>query len=173
MWPVINKKLNTKILLNHKGMSLDTKCVFCCYRDEDIKHLYFQCPFTYLLWINCLKYLQINNVLHFYDQYWYWEEDRRFISDSVDRCLVDLLNLSLSWVIWIETNNRCFKQISKPFEILIRNTISNIAFWIGSICLYGQEWRLIFPELKRRVKESQDTIGKRVAKRRRGNEDDI
>ncbi|KAL8486433.1 hypothetical protein ACS0TY_023210 [Phlomoides rotata] len=65
-WRVIKERLPTTTNL-HRRRSLpvgaDLNCVFCRNSTETVRHVFFECPFAYSVWMGCLSWIGVATAL--------------------------------------------------------------------------------------------------------------
>lgn len=66
-WRLLLDRLPTQAQLAHRNIidiQQGTSCVFCFNNQETAEHLFFSCPFSYLVWCCIYSWLGISVVLH-------------------------------------------------------------------------------------------------------------
>jgi hypothetical protein len=49
-WLALHNRINTKEWMTRKGITSDSACPFGCQTDENLTHLLFACPHSYIIW---------------------------------------------------------------------------------------------------------------------------
>ncbi|KAL8552119.1 hypothetical protein ACS0TY_000978 [Phlomoides rotata] len=62
-WRVLWDRLPTKVNLQRRNVissNDNLKCVFCGDKDESGNHIFFECQFSYKVWMSCFNWLVIS-----------------------------------------------------------------------------------------------------------------
>lgn len=112
VWRLLQNRLPTKELLWQKGILVvpnDTTCVLCKREVESVVHLFFNCAFSYNVWMavnfwtGAVGPLQNDGVNHFL-QFAGWVRGKR------NRKWRHVIWMAAVWVLWITRNNIIFKD---------------------------------------------------------------
>ncbi|CAL1392585.1 unnamed protein product [Linum trigynum] len=117
LWMVSHEKIATVDNLRKRGMILPNWCSLCKQHEESISHLFFSCPFAIAIWDNFKKAFDLHGpYLPFIRQFLIaW---RGLWCDPRFRDCIKLLPHAVCWYIWLERNNRIFRDVeSSPKEI--------------------------------------------------------
>ncbi|KAL8469023.1 hypothetical protein ACS0TY_032010 [Phlomoides rotata] len=66
-WKLLKGKMATSDNLIRRGIILDDEakiCQLCKVREENIRHLFFECKVSYQIWCNIIKWLGVSMVFH-------------------------------------------------------------------------------------------------------------
>ncbi|KAL8552289.1 hypothetical protein ACS0TY_001111 [Phlomoides rotata] len=66
-WKVLKQKMATTDNLIRRGVHIndeDKTCQLCKEKEENIRHLFFECKVSYIIWSNIINWLGIDLVLH-------------------------------------------------------------------------------------------------------------
>ena len=93
-------------------------CELCGERDETRDHLYFACPYSYMLWEAPARKIVGSGV----NPYWQWTLQRlqAMGTKGVDSCVVRLFFQTLIYHIWRERNARRHQQRRHSIEQMRR-----------------------------------------------------
>jgi len=132
MWLIIHKKLNTIELLKRKNLSLLDNCAFCRQGEEDIAHIYFECPITELILSCTLHLFCFSFPSKIPNRDFFWNSLRPQLGRA-SRYPFDTLFTIICWYIWYDRNQRVFQRVNTHHSF----TIAAIAFfflsWISNL----------------------------------------
>lgn len=66
VWRVLLERLPTCTKLQRRNIlstNANVECIFCKKEDESVRHVFFECEYSYKLWMDCLKCLGIQTTL--------------------------------------------------------------------------------------------------------------
>lgn len=119
LWLALWNRLPTKYRLNKFGMVPNTICVYCGVYDEDMDHLFFLCPIIKPVWDSFLTWYNLpmtgTN----------WEETKvhayNLVKGKRPKARVfKVFFTEFVYTLWIERNNRLFKDTSRSPNVLRR-----------------------------------------------------
>ncbi|XP_048498219.1 uncharacterized protein LOC125496719 [Beta vulgaris subsp. vulgaris] len=125
-WLAVLGRLATKSRLAQWNMISDTTCVLCNDAEEDIQHLFFNCPFSTDIWMKCLNLLGIGRrPMAFLDE----------ISTAAIKCrkknnknqLYGMLFAEAIYNIWIQRNHPVFEGNHKLPDQTMDLILFNVA----------------------------------------------
>ncbi|CAI0540589.1 unnamed protein product, partial [Linum tenue] len=117
MWMVYHENISTLDNLKRRGMILPNWCILCKCHEESISHIFFLCPFAVTIWESFRKGFDLHGP--------YPPSTRDFLIawrglwcvQRFSEC-IKLLPHAVLWFIWLERNNRIFRDVdSSPQEI--------------------------------------------------------
>lgn len=117
MWLSIRNRLKTKVALIQRGMNLDDQCVFCS-QPETCEHLFFDCPFTRVIWREVLRRLGIARMPRS------WSAEKRWLlrrgkGRSRIAKRVRVASTAAIYEIWRERNRRIFANQQRTQSYII------------------------------------------------------
>ncbi|XP_048489905.1 uncharacterized protein LOC125491873 [Beta vulgaris subsp. vulgaris] len=125
-WLDVLNKLATKTRLAQWNLISDTTCVLCNDAEEDIQHLFFNCPFLSDIWMQCLNLLGISRrPMAFLDE----------ISIAASKCrrksnrnqLYGMLFAEAIYNIWLQRNHQVFEGNHKLPDQTVDLILFNVA----------------------------------------------
>lgn len=118
-WLLLKDRLNTRNMLRRRNMHLEEYCCVLCVSnaEEDILHLFFECPFSQACWI----FLGINWDTSLDHQLMFLRAREDFGS-IIFREIVILV----MWALWAHRNNIIFDGASLSFASWKRNFLSDL-----------------------------------------------
>ncbi|XP_010555778.1 PREDICTED: uncharacterized protein LOC104825191 [Tarenaya hassleriana] len=115
----MQQRLPTRDRLRRWGLQTDDKCVLCGVEEESHHHLFFECSYSVNLWLYFASCCWSSPPDNLYDCHsWITQagndrgKNREILSKLILQVTVHLL--------WNERNNRIFRNIMKPIDILRR-----------------------------------------------------
>jgi mannosylglycoprotein endo-beta-mannosidase len=158
IWLIVKNRILTKINLAKKGWKGSVLCEFCG-GNEDMNHLFFECPMAKYNWNVASCALGIGTKpVNFYDLCQNWLQ--KFTGR--DRIVVMVGTAALLWNLWKTRNASCFQQKfhNNPTEVIF------------SMCRLMDDWNFLqkekVQELVRRVSERVRRIASEMFCRRHG-----
>lgn len=127
MWLLTNDAILTRDnLLKRKWMG-DACCLFCD-SDENIAHLFFQCPIAKVIWSIVAKCFGANNIPSNLQQCWKWCEIWIPYGEKYHPWGI----AAICWAIWKNRNRACFEKkiIRNPLEIIC-HACALMNYWAG------------------------------------------
>ncbi|XP_058726200.1 uncharacterized protein LOC131597522 [Vicia villosa] len=130
LWLACHKRLATEVRL--AGLALlqgqDKRYCLCKQNDEDIDHLFFQCPVTLPIWSHILEWLE------FWHRPQKWVEELVWLIDITRRkgWKISLLKIAIVetvYSIWSLRNRICFDNIDNTYGI--EDSIKDSIVYIG------------------------------------------
>jgi hypothetical protein len=132
LWLLYNDAVLTKDNLIRRRWIGDPKCMFC-EEDENITHLFFQCPTAKVIWSVIAVCFGANNIPTNLTQCWNWCEKWLPFGKKYHPWEI----VAFCWAIWKSRNKACFegKKIKSPIEIFC-HACALMNFWTGhrSLC---------------------------------------
>ncbi|XP_020682034.1 uncharacterized protein LOC110099279 [Dendrobium catenatum] len=108
-WMAFRNGLKTADALISRGISASPECVFCKTDKENLKHLLFECDFSYNILLNTLPQMSYMlfrpNLWKVYNNIEEWE------MDSSRKSLCYILLTAIVYFIWKARNDRLFGNI--------------------------------------------------------------
>ncbi|XP_020272203.1 uncharacterized protein LOC109847383 [Asparagus officinalis] len=131
VWLALRECLNTKDMLNRKGIQLEKTCCLCSEKDEDHAHLFLNCEFVYSIWRSIQFKLNTDNEfrMNSLKEVWLGWSDG-IGGESNLKKLVWIC--SLIWCVWQERNDRLFSNKQKGSLLLLNKIVTYSTFWLGS-----------------------------------------
>lgn len=65
-WRTIWERLPTRVELRRRNViqaSGDVSCLFCVGHEEGVRHIFFECNFAHVVWMECCKWLGVQTAL--------------------------------------------------------------------------------------------------------------
>ncbi|GAV92258.1 zf-RVT domain-containing protein, partial [Cephalotus follicularis] len=118
LWMTIRGALRTKDKLVAMGVLSNANCAFHCGEPETRDHLFFQCPYSASVWKEILGLCQIvRPILP-------WQDEVDWMStyatgNQFHQTLRKLALAASVYHLWIERNNRCFRNQFLPSQDII------------------------------------------------------
>ncbi|GAV92902.1 zf-RVT domain-containing protein, partial [Cephalotus follicularis] len=118
LWMAIRGALRTKDKLVAMGVLSNANCVFHCGEPETHEHLFFQCPYSSKVWKEVLSLCQlVRPTLP-----WANEVDWMCANATGNQFHWTIRKLAFAasvYHLWIERNNRCFRNQFLPYQDII------------------------------------------------------
>ncbi|CAN0881830.1 Putative ribonuclease H protein At1g65750 [Linum grandiflorum] len=137
-WLAFHKKFATVDNLQRRGLHLANRCVMCYSCSESVDHLLLQCDFSSSVWATVCSRLSIFGPLPF--------EVREFVSTWKDlNCLASfsdamkVLMHATFWCLWIERNNRIFREQSKTVNQIAVKILISVGRWLSAAGVFSLE----------------------------------
>jgi hypothetical protein len=127
MWLVDQNAILTKDNLTKRNWHGDKRCYFC-HTDENVSHIFFECPTTKYMWNLVSIVVGADCRPTSFSQFWEWAG--RFMPNHKKIHFTGLA--ALCWAIWRTRNAVCFdkKSVKSPNEIICLAS-SFISYWSG------------------------------------------
>ncbi|CAN1849854.1 hypothetical protein LINPERHAP1_LOCUS39565, partial [Linum perenne] len=138
VWMAWHKKIATIENLQRRGMQLTNMCVLC-YKDlETVNHIMLTCEFASNVWNKLSSGLSIfgPTSVDITDFVLGWKVMNCNPNFSV--VMKCLLHATL-WFIWIERNNRIFKEKALSHKQVAIKILINMGNWLGATSMFSQE----------------------------------
>ncbi|XP_010686855.1 uncharacterized protein LOC104901011 [Beta vulgaris subsp. vulgaris] len=125
-WLAVLNRLATKTRLAQWNLVNDTSCVLCNDAEEDTQHLFFSCPYSAAVWVQCLKIIGITRrPVSFLDE----------ISIAASKCrrkskvsqLYGIMFAEAVYNIWIQRNHQVFQGTHKLPQHTVDLILLNVA----------------------------------------------
>ncbi|KAI8541684.1 hypothetical protein RHMOL_Rhmol08G0081200 [Rhododendron molle] len=150
LWLAVQAKLSTKDKLANWGMQVEDKCVLCNNARDTHHHLFFQCPFSSMVWQQVLVRTLAPGIPNTLTDIVDWLV--QYGTSKVFRNLVLHSTLAVAvYGIWIERNAGVFQGLSKHVDVVSLNVVNSIRdFLCSKKCVknstlnraFGDKWRL-------------------------------
>ncbi|KAL8529093.1 hypothetical protein ACS0TY_006529 [Phlomoides rotata] len=110
-WRILWERLPTTTKLQQRSSlppGANINCAFCDASPESVRHVFFECPFVYMFWMDCLNWLGVKtalssspsiNLLHF----------SRFFRGNLGKDFAVCVWECVVWLIWKARNAIIFK----------------------------------------------------------------
>ncbi|XP_038688389.1 uncharacterized protein LOC119987530 [Tripterygium wilfordii] len=114
--------------LQRRGISLVNRCCLCKAGLESISHLLLHCEWSSKIWANILRLLGISWVTNS-------SVDKELLAwkgVSRDKRLgsfIQLIPISVMWMLWLERNNRVFKSKDSSIDTFLVTWFDCLRFW--------------------------------------------
>ncbi|KAH0641836.1 hypothetical protein KY289_032810 [Solanum tuberosum] len=109
MYLAVNGRLATKDRLAKWGIIQYPECPLCLMKNEDLDHMFFQCPYTAEVWRRVLTWQGINKSTMHWTAEVQWAG--KYIKERSSTALVYKLAMASSiYHLWLERNKRIFTQ---------------------------------------------------------------
>ncbi|CAN0914878.1 hypothetical protein LINGRAHAP2_LOCUS28792 [Linum grandiflorum] len=125
MWTCIASNLSTQDNLKKRGWIIANRCYLCEKSEKSAFHLLVSCPLTYKVWYHFLFAARLNLA---------FPGDLRALICSWNVSHTDFhrflkyLPHAIFWAIWLERNERLFRDSASDFKKLV----NKIASWLVS-----------------------------------------
>ena len=135
LWLMSNDAILTKDNLIKRKWVGDSKCRFCD-SEENLTHLFFQCPTAKVIWSIVAISIGANNIPANLTQCWKWCETWLPYGKKYHPCGV----AAICWAIWKNRNKAWFegKLIKNPLEIFC-HACALMNFWTGLFATADKE----------------------------------
>ncbi|CAN1761072.1 hypothetical protein LINPERHAP1_LOCUS7778 [Linum perenne] len=142
-WLVFKNSIATTDNLQRRGFLLPNHCVLCEKAAESVDHIFIHCAFTTQVWSKLSSTLSIHGPLpsSFKDLLLMW----KYMNCAPHFAIVrDVLIHSVIWNIWLERNDRIFRDsIRTTQQVFIRIWLA-IARWLHAFGKFSdskqKEW---------------------------------
>ncbi|CAN0838488.1 Putative ribonuclease H protein At1g65750 [Linum grandiflorum] len=137
-WLAFHKKFATVDNLQRRGLHLVNRCVLCYNSLESVDHLLLQCHFSKSVWAAVSSRLSIVGPFP--------GEIREFVLawkgmnciDSFSDAIKSLLHATF-WCIWIERNDRIFRDKSKNVDQIVAKILICVGRWLAATGVFSIE----------------------------------
>ncbi|XP_020242889.1 uncharacterized protein LOC109821106 [Asparagus officinalis] len=153
VWLAFRHGLNTKDVLEKKGIHLEKICCLCSKLEESHTHLFIKCEFVYSIWRSILFKLKIEDGFSWNSLKEMWHNLKAGEIDN-GKMKRDVFICSLVWCVWQERNDRLFSNKRKRSLELLNKIMTFSSFWLGSKKISARAIRL----QERRRKKSADRM---------------
>ena len=133
-WRFENRRVPTRVNLDHRGIDLDSvRCPIC---DEDLEteeHILVKCVFAKNTWLEILKWWNIRyiDIVNLNDVFYLANQVNLPVNP---RKIFDAVVQSTLWILWRFRNESMF-AVKSPRKDLILNDIKQSTFtWISNRC---------------------------------------
>ncbi|CAN1229638.1 Putative ribonuclease H protein At1g65750, partial [Linum perenne] len=137
VWLVWHKKIATIDNLQKRGMQMPNMCVLCYEDLESVDHIMLSCAFTLKVWA------RLSSRLSFYGPSPI--DTRGFVAAwkgmncASPFCVVmDHLLHATFWFLWLERNNRIFKDKAMHYNQVSIKILVNIGNWLSAGNMFSQ-----------------------------------
>lgn len=126
LWLAVQDRLATKDRLIKWHMQCDPVCVLCGKTAETLQHLFFVCDYSSEVWTKVLATLQFTLPCHQF-------EEALVLASKCGRKhtnkaqLFTMCYAEAIYGLWIERNNRIFRDIKQTAEYLANSILFNVA----------------------------------------------
>ncbi|KAK3222119.1 hypothetical protein Dsin_009144 [Dipteronia sinensis] len=108
IWHLFHGKIPTDIALRARGYISPSRCRFCCAAEEDLRHLFLDCPFVRALWDAISSTfghrLKLDGTC--LDL---WQEEMRVVFSTKLKALWRVSIITIFWVVWFLRNQVTFE----------------------------------------------------------------
>ncbi|GAV69129.1 zf-RVT domain-containing protein [Cephalotus follicularis] len=119
LWLALRGAHRTKDKLLAVGVVHSADCAFLCGETETLQHLFFQCPFSAMVWREVLLMCNIvRPLLPWADEVLWMSTHAR--GSAFHHTVRRLAFAATVYHLWIERNRRCFKNVFLPYQEIIR-----------------------------------------------------
>ncbi|KAL8511876.1 hypothetical protein ACS0TY_018349 [Phlomoides rotata] len=138
-WRVLWERIPTISELQRRGIlpqNANSNCIFCKSQVETVRHVIFECDFTYAVWMQCSRWMGVDtilssspsiNLLHF----------RENCSEKNGKEFAVCVWLCVIWAIWKMRNASIFRHeepsVNKAFGEVKSRLWSWLRPWIKDI----------------------------------------
>lgn len=126
-WMSFRNALKIRVLLATRGVTQEVNCPLYNSNQEDCFHLFSCCSYNTSVWNSIM--LRTRSTPTSFDSI---EGMARFLLNNADQSreanttLARLCFSALAWNIWRERNRRVFQSKSKPWEVVLKETLYHI-----------------------------------------------
>ncbi|GAV71719.1 zf-RVT domain-containing protein, partial [Cephalotus follicularis] len=101
------------------GVVHSAECAFLCGETETLEHLFFQCPFSAMVWREVLYMCNIvRPILPWADEVLWMSTHAK--GSAFHHTVRRLAFAATTYHLWIKRNHRCFKNLFLPHQEIIR-----------------------------------------------------
>ncbi|CAN1805213.1 Putative ribonuclease H protein At1g65750 [Linum perenne] len=128
-WLVYRNRIATIDNLQRRGLALPNRCALCEMEAESVNHLFIHCSFSSQVWSKLSSTLSIHGPLpsSFGDFLRMWKDVNCSLAFSTAK---KVLFHSFIWHLWLERNDRTFREIqSSSHQVFVRLWLA-IARWL-------------------------------------------
>ncbi|KAF6153956.1 hypothetical protein GIB67_023733, partial [Kingdonia uniflora] len=118
-WLAMKNRLKTRSFLVKIGKLKVSYCSFCDSEEENRDHLYFNCPFTKLIWSKVISSLGYSRTITGWDEETQWIIRKAIVDPSRGKILKIAFS-DIVYHVWLERNARQFKNESTTGDIIYR-----------------------------------------------------
>lgn len=134
VWRVLHNKLPTRSNLRRRNIIPDSggcRCVFYDNDMENMKHVLFECPFSYGIWMSCCKWLGVETAfpsdtsmnLLLFSSFFRSSNGKKF-AVSIWECVV--------WSLWKLRNARIFRNEEINGDKLLKEIKTRLWSWFAN-----------------------------------------
>ena len=121
VWRVVQRIAPTKVCLQKKCVTSDNTCAVCGNQNETLKHIFFKCPLSSVIWNNvCPKVMNYVNLLMEDDKS--WEE----LLNLLHKKKLIEQGIYILWTIW-NNRNECYHNLRCGKPIYVKQMAINKA----------------------------------------------
>ncbi|OEL37464.1 hypothetical protein BAE44_0001517, partial [Dichanthelium oligosanthes] len=142
-WLVLHDRCWTSDRLHRHGLRNNASCAFCCQHDESIDHLLLGCVFSREVWFQTLLRAGWQHLVPALEDSLpnWWLLARKKVT-KMRRKTFDSLCLLLSRQLWLEQNNRVFRNGVRLPGLLVGVILEQTSLWskaglLDSVLLFG------------------------------------
>ncbi|WZY70486.1 uncharacterized protein LOC106376634 [Brassica napus] len=122
-WLVAWNRLATRDRLRAWGLEVPPNCLLCSGCEESRQHLFFDCVYSYEIWMYFCSRIQVNPPTGF-------EDCLRWLkTSSTDPNILLIIKLvfqAVVYMIWKERNSRLHSSVSRPPQAIIQEVKQTI-----------------------------------------------
>ncbi|CAN1229732.1 hypothetical protein LINPERPRIM_LOCUS3181 [Linum perenne] len=147
LWMAFHGKIETIDNLQRRGFQLPNRCVLCCSDVETIDHLLIHCSFSTKVWKMFSSALSFSGPfpLHVQELVRSWKGMNCLASWSE---MFDVLLHACSWFLWLERNDRIFKDREKSEDQVVYKIFYAIGTWLRAFDRISESelrrWFIVF-----------------------------
>jgi hypothetical protein len=129
-WLVLHDRCWTSERLHRHGLRVSASCAFCCQHDESIHHLLLGCVYSREIWFKTLFRTGWQHLVPAPEDSMpsWWLLARKKVT-KLRRKSFDSLCLLLSRQLWLERNNRIFRNGVRLPDPLVGAILEQVSLW--------------------------------------------
>ncbi|CAN0887943.1 Putative ribonuclease H protein At1g65750 [Linum grandiflorum] len=129
IWMASLNSIATVDNLRRRGVIMPNRCVMCCHAEESTSHLLLHCKYSFAVWMSFWQTLGgfgpfPHDVLGLLEE---WKTGQNFSCFGRFRKVV---HHAIMWNLWIERNNRIFRDKSCSVKQLVWKIAFNTSRWL-------------------------------------------